>query len=122
MRCLDNVSAQGRMSPGFRPEVIFPAYPSSLARQSPERSGLPSAVFGAGAVRFGLPSALRGIPGVGYFSHWAAAGPPKNQHITIAAMAGDLFMRTSLLNATIRQRAPRSPFSLSLGSGCCEQL
>jgi hypothetical protein len=44
-------------------------------------------------MRFGLPSALRGIPGVGYFSHWAVAGPPKNQHITIAARAGNLFTR-----------------------------
>jgi hypothetical protein len=31
--------------------------------QTPERSGLPSAVFGAGAVRFGLPSGSRGMPG-----------------------------------------------------------
>jgi hypothetical protein len=30
----------------------------------------------AGAVRFGLPSGVRGMPGVGCFSHWAAAGTP----------------------------------------------
>src|SRR5579859_7477182 len=41
--------------------------------QSPERSGLPSAVFGAGAVRLGLPSAVRGIPEVLRCSHCAGA-------------------------------------------------
>ena len=39
--------------------------------QSPETSGLPSAVFGAGAVRSGLPSGVLGIPAVGYFNHCA---------------------------------------------------
>ena len=38
-----------------------------------EKSGLPSAVFGAGAVRFTLPSGRRGTPGVGRFSHCACA-------------------------------------------------
>jgi hypothetical protein len=33
--------------------------------QTPDRSGLPSAVRGGGAVRFGLPSLVRGMPGVG---------------------------------------------------------
>src|ERR1700691_6793738 len=33
--------------------------------QSPERSGLPLAARGTGAVRFGLPSRVRGVPGVG---------------------------------------------------------
>ena len=37
----------------------------------PEKSGLPSAVRGAGALRFGFPFANRGTPAVGYFSHWA---------------------------------------------------
>src|SRR5690348_2160482 len=39
--------------------------------QTPERSGLPSASRGAGAVRFGLPSGVRGSPAVGTFSHCA---------------------------------------------------
>jgi hypothetical protein len=39
--------------------------------QRPDKSGLPSAVRGAGALRFGLPSAECGTPGVGYFNHWA---------------------------------------------------
>jgi hypothetical protein len=50
---------------------MLPTYPAP-GIHSPEMSGLPSAVFGAGAVRFGLPSAVRGIPAVGYFNHWGA--------------------------------------------------
>src|SRR2546425_6700643 len=42
--------------------------------QIPDKSGLPSAVLGAGAVRLGFPSAVRGVPGVGYDSHCASAG------------------------------------------------
>src|SRR5688572_24798509 len=45
------------------------------ACQIPERSGLPSAVFGAGALRFGEPSGSRGIPGVLYPCHCANAEP-----------------------------------------------
>src|SRR6516165_7953463 len=37
----------------------------------PERSGLPSAVRGAGALRSGRPSDVLGTPAVGYFSHCA---------------------------------------------------
>ncbi len=37
----------------------------SWTSQIPERSGLPSGVFGTEAARFGLPSAVRGIPAVG---------------------------------------------------------
>jgi hypothetical protein len=40
--------------------------------QTPEKSGLPSAIRGEGADMFTLPSAFRGTPGVGYFTHWAA--------------------------------------------------
>src|SRR5450432_598793 len=36
-----------------------------------ERSGLPSAVRGAGPRRSTLPSAVCGAPGVGGFTHWA---------------------------------------------------
>src|SRR5262245_35385051 len=50
------------------------SYFSEILCHMPDRSGLPSAVRGAGALRFGLPSAVRGMPGVGYFSHWAASG------------------------------------------------
>src|SRR5215471_20501611 len=42
-------------------------------RQIPEKSGLPSAVFGVGAFRFAAPLGRRGIPGVGRFNHCACA-------------------------------------------------
>ena len=42
---------------------------SPLACQSPDKSGLPSAAFGDGALRFGSPLARRGTPAVGWFSH-----------------------------------------------------
>src|SRR6185295_17234145 len=54
------------MSPGFRSLAMFPTYPAP-GFHSPVISGLPSAVFGAGAVMFGLPSGVRGIPAVGCF-------------------------------------------------------
>jgi hypothetical protein len=43
----------------------------SAVIQIPEKSGLPSAIRGAGADMFTLPSAFRGIPGDGYLNHWA---------------------------------------------------
>src|SRR5580700_2858031 len=54
----------------------------------PEISGLPSEVFGAGALRSALPSAVRGIPGVRRFSHWAdpAPAPAHNSIISPAAL------------------------------------
>jgi len=44
----------------------------ALDSHMPERSGLPSAVRGAGPRRSTLPSAVRGAPGVGGFTHWAS--------------------------------------------------
>src|SRR5881397_2719973 len=49
-------------------------YFGEILFHSPERSGLPSGVRGAGAARFGLPSGVRGIPGVVWFNHSAASG------------------------------------------------
>src|SRR5471030_2266976 len=40
----------------------------------PDKSGLPSAVFGAGAARLGVPSGSRGIPGDLKLNHWALTG------------------------------------------------
>src|SRR5881409_2149348 len=73
-RCRTKDSAQGWISPGFRSAATLRSYFSELLCQIPDKSGLPSAVRGAGAARFGLPSALRGMPGVGYFSHCAVSG------------------------------------------------
>jgi hypothetical protein len=41
------------------------ATPVGWTCQTPDKSGLPSAVFGMGAVSFTLPSLVRGTPGVG---------------------------------------------------------
>src|SRR5579859_2131709 len=66
------------MSPGLRSPTlrtaILPTAVSTAVYHSPDKSGLPSGVRGAGAVRFGLPSAVRGMPGVGYFNHCAFTG------------------------------------------------
>src|SRR5688500_6402645 len=66
--------AHGRISFGSRSAAMLRAYFGEYFIHSPERSGLPSGVRGAGAVKFGLPSAVRGMPGVGCVSHWAASG------------------------------------------------
>jgi hypothetical protein len=56
------------------PVLAYPDFGSPAIQKSdgpasrphtPEKSGLPSAVFGAGAARLALPSAVRGMPGVG---------------------------------------------------------
>src|SRR5215468_5506449 len=49
-------------------------YGPGFPPQSPDRSGLPSAVLGMGAARSAFPSAVRGMPGVLYFNHCADAG------------------------------------------------
>src|SRR2546427_12162931 len=66
--------AQGWISAGFRSAVMLRSYFSEILCHRPDRSGLPSAVRGAGAVRFGLPSAVRGMAGVGCVTHCAASG------------------------------------------------
>src|SRR6185436_16000520 len=69
------------MSSGLMSLAMFPTKPPA-GIHSPDMSGLPSAVFGAGADRFGLPSGVRGIPAVGYLSHCGAG----DAAITNAAM------------------------------------
>src|SRR5205814_8840240 len=51
----------------------------------PEKSGLPSAVLGAGASRFGVPLVLRGTPALGYFSHCATTDVAIAQHSAVPA-------------------------------------
>src|SRR6202161_986034 len=76
-------------SPGFRSAAKFMVYLTPLGCcQIPDRSGLPSAAFGAGAVRFGLPSAVRGIPGDGIFSHWAETGTVMRRKIVRKSTSG----------------------------------
>src|SRR5215468_5437987 len=67
-------TAQGRTSVGLRSAAIFMRYLPALMPQTPDKSGFPSEVRGAGAFRFGLPSGVRGMPGVGYLIHCAGAG------------------------------------------------
>src|SRR5688572_17897292 len=61
--------------------AVPPPWPRSLT-QIPDRSGLPSAVLGAGPSSIGTPLAVRGTPGVGYFGHCAESGG--DRAITIA--------------------------------------
>src|SRR5215472_3838065 len=73
--------AQGWTSVGLRSAAIFIKYLPALTPHTPDKSGFPSAVRGAGAFRFGLPSAVRGMPGGGVVIHCAGAGAeirPKN--------------------------------------------
>src|SRR5436190_6867773 len=62
----------------------FARYLPVGARQIPEKSGLPSGVFGAGAFRFAVPFARRGIPGVGRFNHCACAADAATTNTTDA--------------------------------------
>src|SRR5580692_2554789 len=95
-RRLYNSSAHGWISEGFNPAAMFARWPGpAFSIHRPERSGLPSAVRGAGAVRFGLPSAVRGMPGVGRLSHCAATG------LLIARST------SAVLNSAIPNSAPR---------------
>ena len=66
---------------------------------SPERSGLPSAVRGAGADRSGAPAAVRGRSAVRSFTHCAPSGNPEHSVRTIAPSATRL----------MAQRPPASP-------------
>src|SRR5437762_3525291 len=97
MRCWANVSAHGWTSPGFRSAATLRSYLSEILCHIPDRSGLPSAVRGAGAVRFGLPSAVRGMPGVGYVNHCAASGAVEAKKMIAKTT---LFIR-DLLRATV---------------------
>ena len=72
--CWKRAAAQGFTTSGGRSAATLLSYLSEALLHNPERSGLPSAVRGAGAFRSGLPSAVRGIPGVGRCSHCAESG------------------------------------------------
>src|SRR5262245_44120343 len=64
----------GGVNPGVAAGAAprWPAGPRGFS-QIPERSGLPSAVLGAGAVRLGLPSLVLGTPGAGKDGHCASS-------------------------------------------------
>src|SRR5579863_4929890 len=74
MRSFVSASAQGCIgsSPGLKSAAMLTRYFALAVPQMPERSGLPSALRGAGAARFGLPSRVRGVPLPGTCNHCAA--------------------------------------------------
>src|SRR6185503_11506764 len=88
MRCFRTAAAHGVSGrPSLNPTPTFPKLASGIASsdtfgggaaplprpppvahgfaQTPDRSGLPSAVLGVGASRFGLPSGVLGMPVAG---------------------------------------------------------
>jgi hypothetical protein len=70
-------------------------------RHRPERSGLPSAARGAGAVRLGLPSLPFGTPCVGWLIHCAEAGA----HVASSNRTAAVFIGSSAASYTaIRRR------------------
>jgi len=71
--------AVGTTARAFLLELLSRArYRPLSARQIPERSDFPSAVFGAGALRLSVPAGSRRVPGNGIVSHCAAAGWAKD--------------------------------------------
>src|SRR5262245_33087840 len=68
---------------------------------TPEKSGLPSAVRGGGALTSRAPLGSRGTPGIGYLNHCVAAsrGASSNTQTSKAAR-----IRTGVIIATIAER------------------
>src|SRR5271165_1006848 len=60
MRLATKSLAHGWTSSGFRSAAILIRYFGEILFHTPEKSGLPSAVRGAGAARFGFPLGKRG--------------------------------------------------------------
>src|SRR4026209_1375920 len=74
--------------------------------QMPERSGLPSAVRGVGALRFTLPSAPRGTPGGSRLSHCAETEGEQTVAMTATTAHMTRFMSASLaFTGSVRARA-----------------
>src|SRR5579872_4235666 len=71
--------------------------------QSPERSGLPSAVLGGGAARSGLPSLVRGTPAVGYSSHCANVDVAHTSAVVI--LSNPVFMSSCFPAMGVRENA-----------------
>src|SRR6266516_2024888 len=72
-RSLYKAAAQGCIGAPPGPAARSCSSRLSAARQSPDRSGLPSTAFGAGADKIGLPSGVRGVFGSFTFTHCANA-------------------------------------------------
>src|SRR5207249_2190803 len=83
------------------------------ATHTPERSGVPSAVFGAGALMSGDPAGVRGTPALGYCTHCAcretvaqriAAAIASRLHFAVFA----LFSGNSTWHPALWHPAPRA--------------
>src|SRR5438093_327208 len=89
-RSLYKAAAQGCIGAPPGPAARSCSSRLSAARQSPDRSGLPSTAFGAGADTIGLPSGVRGVFGSFTFTHCANAATFIAK--TIAASRGILML------------------------------
>src|ERR1700688_18202 len=87
MRFLYSASAQGWKGTSLRSAAMLIRYLSPGTSHIPDRSGLPSGSFGAGADSSALPSFVRGIPGIGCFGHCAEATAAMADSIVITAAA-----------------------------------
>src|SRR5215831_8244230 len=110
-----NVAMGGVPGGGGRGGVVFAPRPrprpSPCARvQRPDKSGLPSAVLGAGASMFTWPLGRCGTAGLGRFSHCARAAGARIMNATSAVKALDsFFMRGEYGNAVPpRHQKPRA--------------
>ncbi len=109
LRCFSRSAAHGRSG---RPPFMFepmlkkvaaggalgsddgaPPRPVGPFCHSPDRSGLPSGIRGAGAARLGLPSAVFGTPAGRWFGHCAEARAGRAANATAAS---NVFMRSPL--------------------------
>src|SRR6476659_4226616 len=76
--------------------------------QMPEKTGLPSALRGAGAARSTAPVFVRGTPAVGYVTHCASSG--STAAITTAATASARLMRAILSHEDTKSRRTHEAF------------
>src|SRR6185295_10120155 len=88
-------------------------------RQTPVRSGLPSAVRGVGAARLGVPSGRRGVPAVGYLSHCAAVLVDRSEAKTATAA---LDRPIDLIGPPPAQRLSTQTNKVAIGFGLPDRL
>src|ERR1700674_790024 len=87
-------------------------------RQTPERSGLPSADRGAGAERLGLPSGVLGTPAVGRTGHCAVSGDNDAERTIRLASVFICHLPSNIIPTVLsgRLHPAREPKTLSLNA------